>query len=123
MPDPTRPPSAPPATGWSLPVERDRLVPAPFLPHAYAVLLALRGPSSPSNEIIERVLEELVSDWLRFTRGQYIVIHVGSPDSIYDRLKALLDPVDSMLVLEANLHNRQGWVPKMTIDWLARNNF
>ena len=85
----------------------------------YVVLIALRGANSPKNEVIERALDISSADWLRFTRGQYLV-RAEDPHAIYDKIKPILDTGDSILVLAVDLNGRQGWAPKLTIDWLNK---
>ena len=86
----------------------------------FVILIALRGKTSPANEVIERILSERITDWLRFTRGQYVVWYNGNTEEIYNLLKPLLDPEDSILVVETNLATRKGWAGKPTGDWLAK---
>lgn len=41
-----------------------------------------------------------------------------SASEIYEHLKAFIDDDDSLFVIELNLSNKQGWMPKDIWPWL-----
>ena len=85
----------------------------------YAVLLNTKG-ALPTNESIESALATVVTDWLRFAKGQYLVYTNHDAEAVSNAVRPLLLAGDHIIVLEVNLGNRFGWASNLAINWIKK---
>jgi hypothetical protein len=86
----------------------------------YIILMNHRGSKTAPTEQIEKTLDSLVIDWLRFAPNQYLVYSAVEQQQLYTTVKPLLHVDDSILVLEVSLDNRAGWAPPVAVTWLRK---
>jgi hypothetical protein len=86
----------------------------------YAIFLSLAGQLPV--EAIQRKLDNLTQDWLRFGVGQYMVLFEGQADGLYDQIRPLVPAETNTFVVEINLKNRKGWMQKLAVDWVVRHS-
>jgi hypothetical protein len=60
-------------------------------------------------------------DWVRYAPNCYLLYTTTDVPSWYSRLKEIVHADDSIFVVEINLTNRQGWLPKMVWEWIAKD--
>ena len=71
------------------------------------------------NDAVQKALGAF--DWMRFASNTYYVYsYITNAKALYDLIKPVLDPKDDVLVVEANLANRQGWASKVAVEWLQQ---
>lgn len=71
---------------------------------------------------IEKILSNNTSDWLRFSKGQYIVKYNGNAENLYSITSGLIDSDEYMLVVEADIKHRRGWASQLAVDWLGKHD-
>jgi hypothetical protein len=71
-------------------------------------------------ESIENVLDK-AKDWVRYSPNSYILYTTTSVQTWYTRLRRILDEKDNIFVVELNIENRQGWLPKSVWEWLRKD--
>jgi hypothetical protein len=57
-------------------------------------------------------------DWIRYAPNCWIVHTSATPQKWLARLKPILAPSDHVLIVEINLANRSGWLPRSLWDWI-----
>jgi hypothetical protein len=83
------------------------------------VAFNFRGRVSPTEQI-EVVLEKAL-DWIRYTPTCYIVYTTRDAEHWYSRLREVIDEKDHIFVVELNIENRQGWIPKAVWEWIRKD--
>jgi hypothetical protein len=77
------------------------------------------GRDSPYAPLQEQLNNAL--DWVRYAPNCYILYTTTDAQTWYSRLKAIVHADDSILIVEINLTNRQGWLPKYVWDWINKD--
>jgi hypothetical protein len=75
--------------------------------------------SSPAGSI-EKVLDKAM-DWVRYAPNCYILYTRTDVQTWYARLRKLLHEKDNIFVVELNIENRQGWLPKYVWEWIKKD--
>lgn len=57
-------------------------------------------------------------DWIRYAPNCWLVWTSKDPNIWYRRLKPFLATGDHLLVVEVNLAERAGWLPRSVWDWI-----
>jgi hypothetical protein len=65
---------------------------------------------------IKEIIKSL-GDWFNYFNGSFLLFSSLNIEAIYDRIKKE-KPDEHILVLEFNLKNYYGWLPKAAWDWL-----
>jgi len=60
-------------------------------------------------------------DWVRYSPNSYILYTTTSVQTWYTRLRRILDEKENIFVVELNIENRQGWLPKSVWEWLRKD--
>lgn len=86
----------------------------------YHISINLKTGIILKNSLIKRILEEHVN-WIKYMPNCYIVVSDDSIDTIYNKIKTLLDEGEHVFICELKLENRQGWLPKSVWNWIKEN--
>lgn len=84
------------------------------------------GFNLPANKAIPRdeiqkVLDGMGGDWLRYAPNAWIVWTSDSPEQLYQRLLPFTGrPNELVLILRVNPDGRYGWMPKSVWDWFKK---
>jgi hypothetical protein len=68
---------------------------------------------------IQKVLNKAF-DWVRYAPNCYIVYTSRDPQHWYGLLREVIDEDDNIFVVELNIENRQGWLPKSVWEWIKK---
>jgi hypothetical protein len=68
---------------------------------------------------IQKVLDKAL-DWILYAPNCYIVYTSRDSQHWYRRLRDVLDEDDNIFVVELNIENRQGWLPKSVWEWIKK---
>lgn len=79
-----------------------------------------RGGRSAPTQRIQEVLNK-ARDWVRYAPNCYILYTTADVQTWYGRLRDVIHERDHILVVELNIENRQGWLPKSIWDWIRRD--
>ena len=82
------------------------------------VTFNFKGRSSPT-ESIESTLDKAL-DWIRYAPNCYILYTTTDLPTWYSRLRKALREDDNIFVVELNIENRQGWLPKSVWEWIRK---
>lgn len=69
---------------------------------------------------IQKVLDKAL-DWVRYAPNCYIVYTSSDVEHWYARLREVIDEADNIFVVELNIENRQGWLPKSVWEWIKKS--
>lgn len=61
---------------------------------------------------------DLAANWIRYAPNCWIMYTSRDPDSWYSLLRSHITDRDWLFIVELNIHNRQGWLPRSVWDWL-----
>lgn len=78
-----------------------------------------KGHSSPT-ESIENILDKAL-DWIRYAPNCYILYTTRDVQTWYARLRKVLHEKDNIFVVELNIENRQGWLPRSVWEWIKKD--
>jgi hypothetical protein len=65
-----------------------------------------------------RPIMDKATNWVRYAPNCWILWSGRSPQDWYRRFKPILRDGDHVLVVELNMKERQGWLPKSAWDWI-----
>jgi hypothetical protein len=71
-------------------------------------------------ESIETQLEKAL-DWIRYMPTCYLLYTRTDAQTWYTRLRKVIDEDDHIFVVELNIENRQGWLPKTVWEWIRQD--
>ncbi len=75
----------------------------------------------PPRDEIESVLNKSL-DWVRYAPNCYLIYtKTINPETWYKRLRAVVNKDDSIFIVEANIDNRQGWLPTYVWNWIDKD--
>jgi len=87
--------------------------------NAYALLLNC-NPRNVPIEKIERQLNQ-AKDWGRMAPNIWFFNTNLTQEEWYDRIKPVLDPTDSILIVSISMQYYKGWVYQPIIEWFQRD--
>lgn len=83
----------------------------------YHVAIGYVGPEQP----VEKIQAALANDgWARYAPNCWLVSSRRSANDIAVGIRAFCSPQDSILVIEVNVKNYQGYLQKEIWDWFNR---
>jgi hypothetical protein len=59
-------------------------------------------------------------DWVRYAPNCWMLWTTSSPEKWYQRLKPHLGSGEHVFIVELQMSNRQGWLPKKVWDWINK---
>jgi hypothetical protein len=74
---------------------------------------------SAPTKAIEKVLDKAL-DWVRYAPNCYIVYTSRDVEHWYGRLRDVIDQDDNIFIVELDIKNRQGWLPKSVWEWIRK---
>ena len=80
-----------------------------------SIFFSFNGP--PRVKDLEPHVTE-VGDWLRFNNYIWIVWTTKTAGEAFPILAAHISKDDQMMIVEINMNERHGWVPKWIWDWI-----
>ena len=83
----------------------------------FAILINTDVRNTPV-ERIEGVLNG-AKNWLRFAPNVYFVLTELDHDAWYRRVRAVLNPVDSIMVVNTIETERAGWMSELAVNWFT----
>ena len=86
----------------------------------YVIMLNFKS-GAPPTEQIEKLLDKVTIDWLRFAANQYIAYYDGDSKPLSDAIRRVISPDANILVLPVSLHNRSGWASILAVNWLKKH--
>jgi hypothetical protein len=84
------------------------------------VAFSLTAKRSIPSDQIQGVLN-WAKDWVRYAPNCYILYTHTDVDIWFDRLQKILNENDTIFIVEINIENRQGWVPKSVWEWIRKD--
>ena len=74
----------------------------------------------PDTKQLEEKVFDKALDWVRYTPNCWIVWTSREPDDWFIRLRANVPRLESFFIVEINLENRRGWLPKWVWEWINK---
>lgn len=78
-----------------------------------------KNPTSIHRSLIEERLN-IALDWFRIDGHNYYIYTTSGKDAWYARLMDIVNPKGNLLIVEINLSNRTGFMPKIFWNWIAK---
>ena len=82
------------------------------------VTFNFEGKIPPASKLEERFDKAL--DWVRYAPNCYMLYTTSTIDTWYERVRKVVDPNDSIFIVEFERENRAGYLPKLVWDWLNK---
>jgi hypothetical protein len=76
------------------------------------------GP--PKVRELEPTFDVLAPDWLRYSPTCWLVWTARPASDFFYGLKPFLGPSDSLLIIKADMSERNGWQPPWVWEWMDR---
>jgi hypothetical protein len=84
----------------------------------YYHITLMPNPGTTSDQIEVKMNKAL--DWYRYSNNCYIVYSTVDIRIWMNRLKEFTGPQGTLFIIELNIKNRNGWMPKDFWDWLKQ---
>jgi hypothetical protein len=81
---------------------------------------SFRGGRPAPTDNIQTVLNKAL-DWVRYAPNCYILYTTTDVETWYIRLRKVIHENDHIFVVELNIENRQGWLPKSVWEWIRKD--
>lgn len=88
----------------------------------YAIMLNFAGNPRDYHDKIERALDPVVDDWLRFADFQYIVKSKLMAQFISAPILKVIPQGGYAVVIELNLLNRHGFASNLVVEWIKKHS-
>jgi hypothetical protein len=85
------------------------------------VHIFIKPKSGVTSEMVERTIN-LGVDWYRYSDYCWIVKTTSTVEKWQTRLKPLVEPGGTLLIMAVDPTKRQGWIAKSFWEWLKKND-
>lgn len=84
------------------------------------VHIFIKPKSGVTEEMVKKKMD-LSIDWYKYSEYCWIVKTTSSVEKWQTRLKPLVEPGGTLLIMEVDPSKRQGWIAKGFWEWLKKN--
>jgi hypothetical protein len=88
------------------------------MPKFLLVTFNFKDRAPPTEELTE-VFNKAV-DWVTYAPNCWLLWTTTDEKTWYQRLKRVIHEKDNIFVVEINLKNRAGWLPKSVWEWINK---
>jgi hypothetical protein len=81
---------------------------------------SFRGGRSVPTDSIQTVLNKAL-DWVRYAPNCYILYTTTDVETWYVLLRKVIHEKDHIFIVELNIENREGWLPKSVWEWIRKD--
>lgn len=84
------------------------------------VVIAFAPSSTIKTKELEPLMASISGDWLRYAGNAWVLWTAYTAHECTQRIRQQLAPLDHVLVVGLDMHDKDGWQPRWVWDWLNK---
>lgn len=89
----------------------------------YLITYDLNKTGQNCTDVIQAIKDASTGDWCTFWKSSYLIKSNLTANQISEKITPHLDQNDSMIIIEANLSNYQGWLDEDEWNYIKSKIF